>query len=101
MIKLSNITDKLIVDMFVKAMLDPSNKYFYIPNLTLEKVEELCANNDIKTETFWKCFNIALPQYKENKIITVNTTEVRHTCPECNCPGYVSGCSCPNCDYVE
>jgi hypothetical protein len=63
MIKLSNAIDRVIFNMTVRAMLDPNNEYFYIPRLTLEKVEVLCDNDDDKTEMFWLCFNYAYTQY--------------------------------------
>ena len=107
MIKLSNAIDKIIFNMTVKAMLDPNNEYFYIPRLTLEKVEVLCDNDDDKTEMFWLCFNYAYNQYcveqLENECLleSQHAYELQHTCPECHCQNYIQGCRCPNCDYIE
>ena len=119
MIRLDNAIDKVIFNMTVKAMLDPENEYFYLPNLTLAKLEELCDNDDDKTEMFWLCYKHAKAQlYKQNRIEELEileeigglrTCELEElfyyqeqcTCPECGCTTYVLGCSCPNCDYVE
>ena len=104
MIRLDNAIDKVIFDMTVKAMLDPKNEYFYLPNLTLAKCEELCDNDDDKTEMFWLCYNYAFNKIFEDSINDENNLPVENfemPCPECGCKTYVLGCSCPNCDYNE
>lgn len=124
MIKLNNAIDKVIFNMTVRAMLDPNNKYFYIPKLTLEKVEVLCDNDDDKTEMFWLCYNYASNQYLlKQRIEELEELEeigglrncefeelfdkqdklsiLENVCPECYCQNYVQGCCCPNCGYND
>lgn len=102
MIKLSNAIDKVIFNMTVRAMLNPNNKAFYIPELTLEKINRLCGNNPDKTEMFWLCYKHASRQLENECIIEAqHAYDIQHTCPECYCQNYIQGTICPNCDYVE
>lgn len=121
MIDLKKAIDRVIYNMTVKAMLDPENEYFYIPRLTLQKVEVLCDNDDDKTEMFWLCYKHASRQYNKqqeidrlkelDEIAGLRTSELDKlyhleesfdtVCPECGCTYYIDGCSCPNCDYKK
>ena len=111
--QLSKVFDELIINITVKAMLDPENEYFYLPNLTLEKGAELCAGDPDKTAIFWKALHIAENIYNqrleeqsiEEAFAIVNDVtrsyNFEHSCPECHYYRYIAGVRCPNCDYVE
>ena len=104
MIKLSNAIDRVIFNMTVKAMLDPSNEYFYLPRLTLDKVATLCDNDDDKSAMFWQCYHYAWNVLAHKQLMQeieagIQTDEC--SCPECSCKNYIQGVACPNCDYVE
>ena len=115
MIHISKSLDKVMIDITVRAMLNPENPDFYIGSLTLDKVASLFAEMDNpSTDTvtiFWKAFHIASAKYKEQTDIVKDTLEILNsfpdrltTCPHCGCTetlGYKPGVRCPNCDYIE
>lgn len=122
MINLKEAIDRVIYNMTVKAMLDPENEYFYIPRLTLQKVEVLCDNDDDKTEMFWLCFQHAYKQYmseqyarmfEEPEIETYEEYQERlayensHSALRSDLDDYYSGLNiqvCPECnckDYID
>lgn len=109
MIHISEPLDKVMIDITVKAMLNPDNPDFYIGSLTLDKVASLFAEMDNpSTDTvtlFWKAFHIASAKYKEQQEELEHLIEFANAhCPECGCSpnlGYKPGVRCPNCDYIE
>ena len=109
MIHISKPLDTVMIDITVKAMLNPDNPDFYIGSLTLDKVASLFAEMDNpSTDTvtiFWKAFHIASAKYKEQKEELEHLIKFVNThCPECGCSsilGYKPGVRCPNCDYIE
>jgi predicted Zn-ribbon and HTH transcriptional regulator len=113
MTKLDIIFNKLIIESTVRAMLDPNNEYFYLPNLTLGKVATLCNGEDDKTFCFWQAYKIASREFAKQQAIKeaqeqLNTldknVQVYHDpncCPECGYGYYQGYVKCPNCDYVE
>ena len=97
--KLANSIDKVVIDMTVRNMLNENNKHFYIGKLSIEQVENLLMD-DYATDIFWSAFAIASASYlKSNQEYHVHSYSAG--CPECGCQSYISGCACPNCDYVE
>ena len=113
MTKLDIIFNKLIITSTVRAMLDPNNEYFYLPKLTLAKVEELCNGEDDKTFCFWQAYKIAKREFdkqqaikeaQEQLSILDKDVQVYHNpncCPQCGYGYYQGYVKCPNCDYVE
>lgn len=111
--KLNDIFNLFIIKSTVRAMLDPNNDYFYLPKLTLGKVEELCAGDDDKTFCFWQAYKIASREFAKQQAIKeaqedLNTldksVQVYHNpncCPQCGYAHYLGYVKCPNCDYVE
>ena len=124
--KLTDCLDKVVIDITVRNMLNPNNKDFYIPNITLEKLESLVGEDEYASQIFWSAFAIAsaeyravahpyLPhlQYSEHTIFdgcclecgcTTHFTDYIDTldcCPECGCTSYLFGLCCPNCDHYE
>jgi hypothetical protein len=113
MIHISESLDKVMIDITVRAMLNPDNPDFYIGSLTLDKLKSLFVEmNDTSIsaiDIFWKAFHIASAKYKEKErvfkkeleeILTFNSS----SCPNCGCSeplGYKPGLRCPNCDYIE
>ena len=63
--KLTNSIDKVIIDMTVRNMLNPDNKDFYIPNITIEKLQRLVDGNDYASHIFFSAFTIASAKYEE------------------------------------
>ena len=96
--KLSNCLDKVVIEMTVKNMLNPNNKDFYIPNITIEKLESLVGEDEYASHIFFSAFAIASAQIKPR--LTFEDW-LDCYCPECGCNTYLSGCRCPNCDHYE
>lgn len=128
MIHISEPLDKVMIDITVKAMLNPDNPDFYIGSLTLDKIASLFAEMDNPSADvvtlFWKAFHIANAKYKEqqeelehayDKDVALddiayefgkhrNNSYYGNPCPNCGCTatlGYIPGVRCPNCDYIE
>lgn len=111
---LNNEIDKFVRDLTVKAMLNPNNKDFYIPNLNLGKVYDMCHGKQSWLDMIWSAFKIAYPQYKadqedyknRNNIQTYTTEEDQPyhepgSCPCCGYRYYQGYVKCPNCDFCE
>ena len=62
---LNNYLNNTLVNLTVKCMLNPNNKYFYIGTLTLEKAAEIIKFNSDCAETFWTAYHIASKEYNE------------------------------------
>lgn len=99
-------TKEVMINFTVKCMLNPNNKFFYIKNLTLDKLSKLIAGDSERAEVLFTAFERAQSRYLEQAAIDEYFTHI-HTvegCPECGCSrnlGYIAGVACPNCDYVE
>lgn len=102
--------NEVMLNMMVKCMLNPENKDFYIGTLTLHKVSELFKRADADIpEIFWAAYSIAenahAEQQRKHKTLYEefyeDTTTANNVCPECDCPNFVPGVKCPNCDYVD
>ena len=97
----------IMTSFMVKSMLNPSNKSFYIGSLTLETLNRVIDGDSEMAEVIFTAFGIAQARYlaelEENACLIESDRayDIQHTCPECYAQGYVTGCACPNCDYVE
>lgn len=96
--KLTNSIDKVVIDMTVRSMLNPDNKDFYIPNITIEKLERLVNGDEYAAHIFFSAFAIASAQIKP-KLTFEEWLDCY--CPECGCNTYLTGCRCPNCDHYS
>lgn len=103
--KLTNTLDKVVIEMTVRNMLNPNNKDFYIPNITLEKLESLVGEDAYASHIFFSAFEIAYKQYlmdiEKYKQMLAFEEFLDCYCPECGCNTYFTGCVCPNCDHYE
>lgn len=116
--KLTDCLDKVVIDMTVRNMLNPNNKDFYIPNITVRKLESLVGEDDYASQIFWSAFEIALAEYQAlteycavqdylDELKSYKDSRLyqdRFACPECGCSssqGFVPGCACPNCDNIS
>lgn len=96
--KLTNTLDKVVIEMTVRNMLNPSNEHFYLHNLTIEKVQSLLDGDEYASHIFFSAFAIASAQIKP-KLSFEEWLDCY--CPECGCNTYFTGCRCPNCDHYS
>lgn len=116
--KLTNSIDKVVIEMTVRNMLNPNNKDFYIPNITIEKLQRLVDGDEYAAHIFFSAFTIASAKYAElveycemqdylDELKSFKNSKLyqdRFACPECGCSssqGFVPGCRCPNCDNIS
>ena len=94
----------IMTSFMVKSMLNPSNKSFYIGSLTLETLNRVIDGDSEMAEVVFNALAIAQARYMAELEERLVSTHTEVTCPECGCThtlGYMPGCACPNCDYVE
>ena len=98
--KLTNTLDKVVIEMTVRNMLNPNNKDFYIPNITIEKLESLVGEDAYASHIFFSAFAIASAQIKP--VVKASFQEfIDCYCPKCGRNAYFSNGHCPNCDHYE
>lgn len=110
--------NETFIDFTYRSMVNPMNKDFYLNNLTVAQVEKfLTGVDDGLVACFWQAFCRARTYliYEEisyNEQVELDDIACEYAkhgnfsyygdvCPECGCKDYVTGATCPNCDYIH